>query len=76
MIDYYCRTNVIEENNINGILDADKLHSQAKCFVNTMMEYFKLLDDPLSNGYITRLWAKLDRSYTLKEHMSEIFQIG
>ena len=59
----------------NGILDADKLRSQAKCFVNTMMEQFGKLEDPLSNGSITRLWTKLDRSDTLKEHLSQYFKL-
>ena len=75
MIDYYCHTHVIEGNHINGIIDADNLRSQAKCFVNTMMEQFGKLEDPLSNGFITRLWTKLDRSDTLKEHMSEYFKL-
>ena len=71
LIGYYCHTHVIEGHHINGILDADKLHSQAKCFVNNMMErQFGKLEDPLSNGCIIRLWSKLDRSDTLKEHMS------
>jgi len=28
LIDFYCRTNVIEGRHINGILDPDKLRSQ------------------------------------------------
>ena len=47
LIGYYCHTHAIEGHHINGILDDDKLHSQAKCFVNTMMEQFGKLEDPL-----------------------------
>ena len=75
LIDYYCRKHVIEEHHMNGILDADKLRLQAKCFVNTMMEHFGKLEDPLSNGSIKRLWTNLDRSDTLKEHMSKYFKL-
>ena len=75
MIGYYCHTHVIEGHHINGILDADKLRSQAKCFVNTMMYQFGKVEDPLSNGSITRLWTNLYRSHTLKEHMSEYFKL-
>ena len=75
MIGYYCHTHVIEGHHINGILDVDKLSSQANGFVNTMMEQFGKLENPLSNGSITRLWTKLDRIDTLKEHMSEYFKL-
>ena len=47
LIGYYCHTHAIEGHHINGILDVDKLRSQAKCFVNTMMEQFGKLEDPL-----------------------------
>ena len=76
MIGYYCHTHGIEGHHINGIPDAYKLCSQAKCFVNTMMEKFGKIEDPLSNGSITRLWIKLDtRSDTLKEHLSKYFKL-
>ena len=47
LVGYYCHTHVIEGRHINGILDADKLCSLAKRFVNTMMEQFGKLEDPL-----------------------------
>jgi hypothetical protein len=49
----------IHGEQVQGILDSSKLFQQATRFTETMWENFRVLENPLEYGAITRLWTIL-----------------
>ena len=75
MQSHFCREAEIQGEQIQGILDKEKMAAQSQCFGRTMWGQFSPSDSK-EYGAITRLWTKLSGSKVLREKMSEYFKLA
>ena len=67
LIQHFCKTKVINEVTINGILDESRLRDQSYSFANIMREQYDLMENPKEEGAVVKLWKNLGERNQLRE---------